>query len=308
MRGHYRGWNHQRISLTIVAGVTMSRALRWLRNAAVGLVALVAVTLLVIYVVSERVLRRQYDATPGELSAADASVTEGFHLAQTSGCTGCHGPKLQGQMFIDNALLARVASPNLTLAVTEYSDRQLAHIIRRGVRPDGRSVIIMPSGTFSQFTDHDISSILAYLRSVPSTGGQRRTRQVGPVARLMFVLGKFKPAAVEVREADSLASSYPQPGQPHWEGAYLARTACTECHGLNLGGNAGRTPDLRIAAGYSLEQFTHFMRTGKALGDRELTLMSDMARRRFSHFTDEEIAELHGYLVARASKTTAATP
>jgi cytochrome c553 len=281
----------------------MKRALRWLRNAVVGFVALVAVTLLVIYGVSERMLRRHYDATPRELSAADSpSVTEGLHLAQTSGCTGCHSPKLQGQMFIDDVLIARVASPNLTVAVTEYSDRQLAHIIRRGVRPDGQSVIIMPSGSFSQFTDHDIASILAYLRSVPFTEGQRRTRQVGPLARLMFVLGKFKPAAVEVREADSLTSAYPQRGQPHWKGAYIARTTCTECHGLNLGGNEGRPPDLRIAAGYSLEQFSHFMRTGKARGNRELKLMSDMARRRFSHFTDEEIAELHGYLVARASK------
>jgi mono/diheme cytochrome c family protein len=281
----------------------MNRALRWLRNAILGLVALVAVTLIVTYVVSERMLRRHYDATPRELSVADApSVTEGFHLAQTNGCTGCHGPKLQGQMFMDNTLIARVASPSLTLAVTEYSNGQLEHIIRRGVRPDGQSVIVMPSGSFSQFTDHDIASILAYLRSVPATGGQRRTRQLGPVARLMFVLGKFKPAAVEVQEADSLASSYPQLGQPHWKGAYLARTSCTECHGLNLGGNAGRTPDLRVAAGYSLEQFTHFMRTGKALRNRELPLMSNMARRRFSHFTDEEIAELHGYLVARAAE------
>ena len=205
-------------------------------------------------------------------------------------------------MFVDQPLLARVASPNLTVAVAEYSDRELAHIIRRGVRPDGRSVVVMPSGSYSQFTDRDVGNVLAYLRSVPATDGQRRMRHLGPGARIMFALGKFKPAAVEVREADSLASSYPQPGQPHWEGAYLARTSCTECHGLNLGGNPGRTPDLRIAAGYSLKQFTHFMRTGKALGDRELTLMSSMARRRFSHLTDEEIAELHGYLVARVSK------
>jgi mono/diheme cytochrome c family protein len=279
----------------------MSRAVRWLRNALIGLVALVAVMSLVIYLVSERELRRQYIATPADLAVADApSVAAGSHLAQTRGCTGCHRPTLQGQMFVDQPLLARVASPNLTVAVAEYSDKELAHIIRRGVRPDGRSVIIMPSGSYSQFTDQDVGNILAYLRSVPAIDGQRRMRHVGPGARLMFVLGKFKPAAVEVREADSLSSFYPRPGQPHWQGAYIARTTCTECHGLNLGGNPGRTPDLRIAAGYSLAQFTHFMRTGKALGDRELTLMSNMARRRFSHFTDEEIAELHGYLVARA--------
>ncbi len=282
----------------------MSRVLRWFRNAVIGLVALVAVTSLVIYVVSERMLRRHYPATPADLSASSeaASVAEGLHLAQTRGCTGCHGSKLQGQMFIDRPLIARVAAPDLTRAVAEYSDKQLAHIIRRGIRPDGQSVVIMPAGSYSQLTDHDVGNILAYLRSAPSVEGQRRKRHIGPVARILFVIGKFKLAAVEAREADALASSYPKPGQPHFKGAYIARTSCTECHGLNLGGEAGGRPDLRIAAGYTLEQFTHFMRTGKAFGGRELQLMSNMARRRFSHFTNDEIAELHGYLVARAGK------
>jgi mono/diheme cytochrome c family protein len=282
----------------------MRRALRWLRNALIGLFALVAIALLVAYVVSERELGRRFSAEPADISASldSASVAEGFHIAQTRGCTGCHGANLQGQTFIDDPLMARVASPNLTIAAAEYSDGQLAHIIRRGVRPDGQSLVIMPSGSFSQLTDRDVGSILAYLHSVPGVEGQRRTRYFGPVARILFALGKFKPAPVEAREADALAPSYPQPGQPHWKGAYIARTTCTECHGLNLAGGSGKRPDLRIAAGYTLEQFTHFMRTGKALGDRELPLMSDMARRRFSHFTDDELAELHGYLVARAGR------
>ena len=197
----------------------MSRVLRWFRNALIGLVALVAATSLVIYVVSERALRRHYLATPTDLSASReaSSVAEGLHLVQTRGCTGCHGSNLQGKMFIDQPLMARVASPNLTRAVAEYSDKQLAHIIRRGVRPDGQSVVIMPSGSYSQLTDHDVRNILAYLRSAPSVEGQRRKRHIGPVARILFVIGRFKPAAVEAREADALASSYPKPGQPHWK-------------------------------------------------------------------------------------------
>jgi hypothetical protein len=43
------------------------------------------------------------------------------------------------------------------------------------------------------------------------------------------------------------------------------------------------------------------MRTGKALGNRELSLMSRVARGRFSRFTDEEIRLLHSYLVNRAA-------
>ena len=68
-----------------------------------------------------------------------------------------------------------------------------------------------------------------------------------------------------------------------------------------LEGDESRIPDLRIAASYSLEQFTHLMRTGKASGNRELKLMSSVARNRFSHFTDDEIQAQHSYLVARAA-------
>ena len=47
---------------------------------------------------------------------------------------------------------------------------------------------------------------------------------------------------------------------------------------------------------YTEEAFTHFMRTGKALGDRELELMSDMARNRFANFTDVEVHALYTFL------------
>jgi cytochrome c1 len=38
------------------------------------------------------------------------------------------------------------------------------------------------------------------------------------------------------------------------------------------------------------------MRTGKALGDRELPMMSGVARGRFVHFTDEEVRDLYAFL------------
>lgn len=49
---------------------------------------------------------------------------------------------------------------------------------------------------------------------------------------------------------------------------------------------------------YDLEQFTHLLRTGKGAGERELQLMSPVAREAFVHLTDEEIAALHAYLNA----------
>jgi len=87
----------------------------------------------------------------------------------------------------------------------------------------------------------------------------------------------------------------------HARGAYLARTSCTECHGLDLRGS-DPAPDLRIAAAYSLEAFRGLMRSGKALGNRELPLMSSVARERFTHFTDRELRELYAFLIVRAAK------
>ena len=42
------------------------------------------------------------------------------------------------------------------------------------------------------------------------------------------------------------------------------------------------------------------MRTGKAAGNREIGLMSTVARGRFSQLTDAEVAAVHGYLRALA--------
>jgi mono/diheme cytochrome c family protein len=280
----------------------MRRALRWLRNGLLGLVALLAAAALVLYVMSERVVRRAYDdpGTPVVVPTDSASIREGERIAYIRGCTGCHGPKLGGKVFGDDPLLARIVSPNLTIAAREYSDAELERIIRHGIRPDGQSVILMPSGMFRPLDDADVGRIIAYVRSVPQVPGHRRDVRLRPIARLAFVLGKFVPAAEEARRAASLSTSYPTAGDPTARGAYLARTACAECHGFDLRGSP-RTPDLRIAARYSPQQFMRLMRTGKASGDRELKLMSDMGRRRFSHFTDGEILTLYSYLLARAS-------
>jgi hypothetical protein len=42
------------------------------------------------------------------------------------------------------------------------------------------------------------------------------------------------------------------------------------------------------------------MKTGVAIGERELGLMGLVARERFSQFTDEEVHDLFEYLSARA--------
>jgi mono/diheme cytochrome c family protein len=284
----------------------MKHLLRWLRLGLLGILALVILTGAVLYALSERIVRRRYDEPLVAIvvPSDSQSIAEGQRLATVRGCSGgCHGERIEGGVFIDEPLLAMLVAPDLSAAVRTYSDAELARIIRRGVRPDGRSVVGMPSEMFSPLTDDDLGRILAYLRSVPPQHGPGRKVRLGPLARLGLVAGQYAPAALEVRRADGLAQSYPRAGDSTAPGAYLARTNCTECHGLDLRGGEV-TPDLRVVAGYSLGAFTTLLRTGKSVGDRELGLMKQVARKRFSHFTDAEIGALYTFLIARAAEAS----
>ncbi len=270
---------------------------------AIVLAATVLVAAGTLYALSERKLRRTYTvaAHPIVVPTDSASITEGERLARLRGCTGCHGAQGEGDVFVDSWLLARVVSPNLTQSVREFSDEQLEAIIRQGLRPNGRSVFIMPSGMFHALTDADLGRIIAFLRSLPVRSGNAPETRIGLLARAAFVANQFTTAAEDVRRAESLDTTFPAPGDSTWKGAYLARTVCTECHGLDLRGDpSGKPPDLRIAALYPPGAFLHLMRTGKAPGEREMTLMSSVSRNRFSRFTDDEISALQRYLVARA--------
>lgn len=85
-------------------------------------------------------------------------------------------------------------------------------------------------------------------------------------------------------------------------------TACGECHTTALQGETppqpGHPPDLSIIAAYDRSAFLHFMHTGKAVGNRELPMMSAVARVRISHLGDTDLNALYDYLVARGRKLT----
>ena len=57
------------------------------------------------------------------------------------------------------------------------------------------------------------------------------------------------------------------------------------------------SPPLVIAKAYKEAEFVQFLRTGKAIGNRELPLMSDVSRNRFIHYSEEEIKAIYAFLM-----------
>ena len=231
------------------------------------------------------------------------TVEHGQRVADIVGCTGCHDRNLQGRDWSDE--FGTLWTANLTRSVEKHSDEELLAMVLTGQRAD-RELHGMPSHVFTKMHADDLAAILAFLRSKPPAGDVHPEPIFGPELLAMLEEGTLKSAATEVAEMG--AEHSPDLGEEHALGRYIVRATCAECHGIDLRGGTSPfpgdvpRPDLRIAASYDRAAFERLMRTGKAAGDREIGLMSTVARGRFSQFTDEELAAVHDYLVA-LSKT-----
>jgi mono/diheme cytochrome c family protein len=234
------------------------------------------------------------------------AVARGHRVATVSGCAGCHGDGLRGQLFEDEPGLLKAWGPNLTLVAAKASDADLDRAIRHGVGADGRRLWIMPSNAFAHLTDQESADLIAYIRSFAAGGEVQPRFKLAPMARLGVLLGKFhsEPDTIAADARLMLADA----GPAHARGRDMAR-ACVECHGAELkGGGFTGAPDLTIAAAYDDADFERLMRTGVAAGNRKVGLMSEIAPDRFNSWSSEEIAALHGYLKARAQQQIAQAP
>lgn len=282
----------------------MRTVVKWL-GYSIG--ALIAVGLLAagyVYFASERILHRQYEVPLASIDVpaiptGDGAIEEGIRLARLRGCyDGCHGSEMGGGVLFDEPLVARLFAPGLPRLAAEHSDAELVRAIRHGVRRNGTSTFAMPSAMFHHLSDEDLGAILAVVKRLPAGEGAVEGNRFRFLARLGLVTGRFTPQREQI---ESLASPPANPGNsgPAARGRYLAMTTCTECHGADLQGGEG-TPSLAIVRAYSPEDFMHLMRTGEALGDRDVGLMSRVAESRFRHFTDDEVVALHAYLSSLA--------
>ena len=254
---------------------------------------------------SARVLGRTHEASTERLvQPSAAQLADAERQARILGCVSCHGEGLRGRMMFDAGPFAKVWTPNLTELAARASDQQLAQGIRQGIGYDGRALFVMPSPMYQHLSDQETAALIAWIRSLPRTGERVSDIEWGPVGRVILALGRF-PSALE--RAEEFRTRQPfDVGADHAAGRRLALTACTECHGADLSGGQPTpntlAPGLSIVGAYDPAQFRTLLRTGVPPSGRDLGLMSEIARNDTRHLTDEEIAQLYGYLQARAQR------
>lgn len=277
------------------------------RYCAVGLIGVIVAALgvcLYVYVSNLRMLEHRYPVVQVPMVGATGpeAVQRGKRLADLTGCTDCHRGDLRGGVFVDEGwIYGRYYASNLTLKAQLYSDEDLARIVRLGVRPDGRGVVAMPSFGFVRLTDSEMADILAFWRDLPAGGADQPEHFIGPLDHWNLWRGRsFKMAVSYV--ADERGKEPADAGPEHASARHLVGIVCAECHGGDLKGNGwdSGAPDLIVVQSYGLADLKRLLRTGTAVGERTLDLMTRVAKDRLHYLSDQEIADIHAYLVARA--------
>lgn len=236
----------------------------------------------------------------GNYTTEAAKVAHGKRLAVILDCTGCHGANLQGQNVTDDEpSYGDMNAPNLTLALTKYSDADIVRLMRQGVPKDGREFWFMPVESFQFLSDPDMAAVIAYLRTFKPAG-----KQLPPIKK-----GKGFQEDVErgFGNAKAQIARYraKQPvdlGPAHARGRYLVETTCTACHNGELQGYDGFTPNLDIGGSYSTEELTKLLTTGEGKVKKDLGMMSEVAKNHFSHLTPGERAAVVAYIKARVDR------
>jgi len=237
-----------------------------------------------------------------------ASIARGEHLVRNViNCTLCHGSDLGGAVYSSSSAIGTVAGPNLTHGQgglsTDYGDMDYVRAIRRGVKRDSTSLIVMPSEVFTHLSQEDMGAVLAFLKQLPPVDRKVPPSGFGPIGRALLATGKMNILVAGKTPRYDAPASVARDTTPAY-GKYLADiSGCHGCHGYGLsGGRVAGPPGLPPAsnltpagiASWTEADLTRALREGKRPDGTGLDEF--MPWKVFRGMTDAEIHAVWLYL------------
>ncbi len=236
------------------------------------------------------------------------AIARGEHLVKTRvGCEGCHGADLGGRALIDQLLVGYWAAPNLTTGaggVTGgFTPADWDRAVRHGVRHTGQSSS-MPSLEFINLSDHELSDIVAYLRSRPAVDRTTRPIRIGPLFSYIVAFGSDTLLAFKVDHQKAHPVEPPVEAASVELGEHIAQV-CRGCHGEHLsGGKVAGDPNMPVVAnitphetglkGWTEADFFRALREGRRKDGTEI--LPQMPWKAYGQMTDVELKALWAYL------------
>lgn len=288
----------------------MKRALRIIGIFIGVIIVLVVVVFGLVIFQSEAKLNQTWDnidvADIDTLSVTAEQLLEGERLFVARGCASCHGDDGRGTLFFDDVAIGYLPASNLTSGDggigQTYTTDDYVRAIQHGLRPDGTSLLVMPSQDLQQMREEELTALVAYTQSLDPVDNILPDREIRTLGRVLLLIGEI-PLTAELVDHENAGLVTVDFGATIEYGEYLAAT-CMGCHGDNFGGGIalepGAPPSANITfhpdgiASWTLADFSTAIRTGITPGGDELD--SSMPWQSFSALTDDEIEALYVYL------------
>ena len=294
----------------------------YLKHFFITITALLVITVLAVYLLSQQRLRRDYEVSvPLAAPRADLAA-EGAQLARSRGCADCHGEDFGGKVVLDEMPFARLVGTNLTHEPGKSSPAQeherFYRALHHGVDLRSRPLLMMPSAEFAHLSAHEIEALSAYLAGLPYVRRSLPPSAMGPLGRALLVGGKLPGflSAEAIDHGKPAVAAAPPLGTIAY-GEHAAQL-CTGCHRSDFGGGpmshggpgappaANLTPHGSGLAAWSEADFVAAMRTGKRPDGSEID-GAFMPWRAVGQASDQELHSIWLYLrsrqpVARATR------
>src|SRR5439155_15356629 len=114
---------------------------------------------------------KNHSAPHGENILPSVSVAYGKHLADASGCWGCHGEHFSGGPIPgapSSIPVPKNITPDEATGIGKWTLADFTHALRDGKRPNGDSIKqFMPWKYIGQLHDDEIHAMYLYLRTLP---------------------------------------------------------------------------------------------------------------------------------------------
>lgn len=298
----------------------MKKFFKWFGIILGSLLGLVVLIFLGLALKGNLMLNKKYDVKVESITIPTdaASIARGEHWVKAE-CIGCHGADLSGGAFF-NAPFAQFDAKNLTSGKGgiggELSDADWVRALRHGVGTDGLTVFIMPASDFRYFSDEDLGSIIAYVKSVPPVDKETRAPNFNLLGKVLVgagIFGKGILVANDILESGPIASPVPSAGITPEYGDYIVNASgCRVCHGAKLTG--GKSPDPtsinapNLTPGGELltwqeADFIKAIRTGVTKSGHQLD-PKQMPWEHFKNFSDDELKAFWAYLQSQPKLET----
>jgi mono/diheme cytochrome c family protein len=253
---------------------------------------------------TESRITRIYDVKRTSFEIPEQPDLEGrnYPLVVAEMCKECHGPDFSGQVLEDDPLIGHLVSSNLTRGEggigSVYNNGGWYAAIRHGIRPDGKSLLAMPSKELNILSDHDLGIVISLIKNSPPIDKTLPKSQLGLMGRVILLQGAPILSAEQI-EGSPAPPTPPEPGETVEYGQYLA-ALCAICHGEGLagvdepGGGTNLTPGGKLGT-WTEEDFVKALRMGVEPDGKKID-QELMPTRIFGKLNESELKALWMYL------------